>query len=169
MSSVGSEEHASSYEPAREFDHGIVPNDRGLRHLEVAPTPARGRSIARALLGLGGLITLASLFIIVGAHVVMAQQSFELDRVQEDTRRAVRRNLELREQVALASSPQRIIEAATALGMVRPGDYRTVPVPNLRVAPRRGAATSTTGGSGPETSGASTSGPSRPGDADRTP
>lgn len=154
---------------ARELDLPVAPPEDGPRHLKVAPRPARGRSLVRALLGLGGLATLASLFIIVGAHVVMAQQSFELDRVQEDTRRALRRNLELREQVALASSPERIISAAAALGMVRPGDYRTVVVPNLRTTPRGGTATSTSGGSGPSTSGASTSGPSQSGDADRTP
>lgn len=146
-----------------------LPDDRTQRHLEVAPTPLRGRSLVRAFVGLGGLVTLASLFVIVGAHVVMAQQSFELDRVQEDTRRALRHNLELREQVALASSPAHIIDAAADLGMVRPGDYRTVIVPNLRVTPPRRPATDPTSASSLRTTDPSGPGASPTGDADRTP
>jgi cell division protein FtsL len=91
---------------------------RSDRHLEVAPAPRRGRQLARVFVGLGVLLTIGSLFGIVAANVVMAQQSFELDTVQERQRDAQRRNAELRAEVARLSSPARIVTEAQQLGMV---------------------------------------------------
>ena len=92
------------------------------RHLEVAPDhsakQSRRRALTRALVGLGLLITVLSLFIIVASNVVMAQQSYELGTVRDRQREATRRNAELRAEVAELSSPSRIVEQAEALGMI---------------------------------------------------
>lgn len=96
----------------------VRPRRREFRHLEVAPGPRRRDQLARVLVALGFLITIGTLFGVVAANVVMAQQSFELDSVLERQRDAQRRNAELRADVARLSSPERIVSEAEGLGMV---------------------------------------------------
>ncbi len=88
------------------------------RHLDVAPEPARRRRLARLAIAAGLLGTVLSLFIIVAANVVMAQQSFDLETVRGDQQDAQRRNASLRADVARLSSPARIVDEAKKLGMV---------------------------------------------------
>lgn len=88
------------------------------RHLRLAPTPTRRQRLARVFVAFGGLLTIASLFIIVASNVVMAQHSYELGEIRERQREAQRRNGELRAEVAELSSPARIVAEAEALGMV---------------------------------------------------
>jgi cell division protein FtsB len=97
--------------------------DSSRRHLQVAPDPAGRRRLARVLVALGVVITVMSLFVIVASNVVMAQQSFELEKVQDRQRAAQRRNAELRAVVARLSSPTRIVSEAERLGMVPATDF----------------------------------------------
>jgi cell division protein FtsL len=105
-------------EPERQPPERRPETSRPERRLEVAVSPRPRRQLARALVALGVLATVLSLFVIVATNVVMAQQSFELDKVQERRRDANRRNAELRADVARLSSPSRIITEAERLGMV---------------------------------------------------
>ncbi len=110
------------------------------RHLRVAPTPTRRQRRARVLVAFGVLLTILSLFIIVAANVVMAQQSYELGSIREHQRDAIRRNGELRAEVAMLSSPARIVEQAEALGMVQAERFGfveadTEPAPGVAAEP----------------------------------
>jgi hypothetical protein len=93
------------------------------RHLGVAPEPARRRRLTGFAVAAGLLATVLSLFVIVAANVVMAQQSFELDTIRERQQLAQRRNATLRADVARLSSPSRIIDEAKKLGMVPAHDF----------------------------------------------
>jgi hypothetical protein len=87
-------------------------------HLRVAPD-ARGRRLRARLLMVGiALLTVASLFTLVGFRVVGAQSAFTLDRLTKQRTNEQLRYERLREDVARRSSPAAIISAARGLGMV---------------------------------------------------
>jgi hypothetical protein len=64
------------------------------------------------------LVTVASLFTLVGFRVVAAQSAFTLDRLTKERTNEQLRYERLREDVARRSSPAAIIAAARGLGMV---------------------------------------------------
>jgi hypothetical protein len=93
---------------------GVSPRD----HLRVAPD-ARWRRLRARLLMVGvALVTVASLFTLVGFRVVAAQSAFTLDRLTKERNNEQLRYERLREDVARRSSPAAIIAAARGLGMV---------------------------------------------------
>lgn len=67
----------------------------------------------------------ALFFVVLAGSVAIQAQRIEsqhrIDRVQEELVQAERRNRELRADVAVAESPERIMAAANELGMVEPG------------------------------------------------
>lgn len=89
----------------------------GEKHLRVAPDLASRRRRTRLLAWGATLVTVASLFALVAFHVLAVQQSFALDRLTEQREAEARRYEHLRKEVAAASAPEAIVEAARALGM----------------------------------------------------
>ncbi len=114
------------------------------RHLDVAPNPHRGSRLARFLVAVGIAATVVCLFVIVAANVVMAQQSYELDRVRAQQQDAQRSNAELRSEVARLSSPSRIVTEAERLGMIPATDFGFVQSTGAHDAPVNGDAVAET-------------------------
>jgi hypothetical protein len=77
----------------------------------------RRRRARLAMWGLG-LLTVASIFVLVGFHVVAVQHTFQLDRLARERATEELRYERLREQVATLSAPDAIVAAATKQGMV---------------------------------------------------
>jgi hypothetical protein len=84
--------------------------------------------------------------VLAGSVAIQAQRiesQHRIDRVQEELLQAERRNRELRADVAVAESPERIMAAANDLGMVEPGPVlplvpeieRTDPTASVAPAP----------------------------------
>jgi hypothetical protein len=98
----------------------LQPRDPGgsRDHLRVAPDVRRRRLRARLLMVAIALVTVASLFTLVGFRVVAAQSSFALDRLTKERTNEQLRYERLREDVARRSSPASVIAAARHLGMV---------------------------------------------------
>jgi cell division protein FtsL len=72
----------------------------------------------------------ASLFAMVGFHVVLAQSQVEIDRLEQQVADEQHRYEQLRFEVSALSSPARIVSRAAELGMVAPtGAATVVPVP----------------------------------------
>jgi cell division protein FtsL len=65
-------------------------------------------------------VLVVALFGVVGAHVGLAQQQFRLDALERDAANEETRYEKLRLEVAQLESPDRIVAAAQALGMVPP-------------------------------------------------
>lgn len=80
--------------------------------------------IARPRLGLVGTVLLgavfAALFALAAMHTLVVQAQFRLDRLEQQVAERVERVEALRVDVARAESPEAIVAAAEALGMVRP-------------------------------------------------
>jgi hypothetical protein len=100
--------------------------DRALdpsRHLRVVQPGERTR---RRLTPYGGLLLTAILFLVMaglaGAHTLIAQGQIRLDELDGKVRTEQARYQRLREEVAAAESPERIVAAAQAQGMVTPDD-----------------------------------------------
>jgi hypothetical protein len=87
-------------------------------HLRVAPDARRRRLRARLLMVGITLVTVASLFTLVGFRVVAAQSAFTLDRLTKARTNEQLRYERLREDVARRSSPAAIISSSRGLGMV---------------------------------------------------
>jgi hypothetical protein len=64
------------------------------------------------------MVTVASLFTLVAFHVFAAQSAFTLDELSKQRENEQLRYERLREEVARQSSPEAVISAARALGMV---------------------------------------------------
>jgi hypothetical protein len=113
-------------------------------HLRVAPDVRRRRLRARLLMIGIALLTVASLFTLVGFRVVAAQSAFTLDRLSKERTNEQLRYERLREEVARRSSPTAIIAAARARGMIpanrqefltAPAAARRDPTPNATPPP----------------------------------
>lgn len=107
-----------------------APAERGrARHLRPAPDLHRRRRRVRLALAAGVLVSAASLFLIVASNVLIAQGQFELAELagQQDVEQ--QRYERLRLEVAERSSPEKVVSAAVALGMVVPDqiDYVSAP------------------------------------------
>ncbi len=88
------------------------------QHLRVAPDAGRRRLRARLLMCGIAVLTVVSVFTLVGFRVVAAQSSFTLDRLSKERTNEQLRYERLREEVASRSSPGAIIAAASQRGMV---------------------------------------------------
>jgi hypothetical protein len=93
------------------------------RHLRVVEPGERTR---RRLTPYGGLVLTAVVFVIMaglaGAHTLIAQGQLRLDELDAKVRTEQARYQRLRQDVAAAESPERIVAAAEAQGMVTPED-----------------------------------------------
>jgi cell division protein FtsL len=117
--------------PARHLrpDPGAVV--RPQRRPEVAPRPhlrvvQPGERTMRRLTPFGGVVLTALVFAVlaalVGAHTLIAQGQMRLDSLDRKVQDEQARYQQLRKQVAEAESPDRIVAAAEAQGMVSPTD-----------------------------------------------
>ena len=96
-------------------------NDEGAPsrdHLRVAPDSVRQRRRNRLLMAGIVLLTIVSLFALVGFRVIAAQSAFTLDRLSKERTNEQLRYERLREEVARRSSPDAVISAALQRGMV---------------------------------------------------
>jgi cell division protein FtsL len=83
-----------------------------------------------------GVMIVGSLVAVVGFHVVLAQSQVELDRLEQQVGEEQHRYEQLRFEVSALSSPARIVNRATELGMTAPTGVATVvPVPTDPAAP----------------------------------
>jgi cell division protein FtsL len=111
------------------------------RHLRPAPRPERrpapaarphlrvvqpGERTLRRLTPFGGIVLTALLFAVLaalaGAHTLIAQGQIRLDDLDQQVQEQQARYQQLRKDVAEAESPERIVAAAEAQGMVAPSD-----------------------------------------------
>ena len=85
-----------------------------------------GERTLRRLTPLGGVVLSAVLFVVLaalaGAHTLIAQGQIHLDGVDAKVQVEQARYQELRKDLAQAESPERIVAAAEAAGMVTPND-----------------------------------------------
>jgi hypothetical protein len=137
-----------------------VPAARGAypaRRLSARPAPARPGAASRPALRLAtytrsgrvaAFVVLASIFTLVSAvvfHVILAQGQLQLDTLSREISSARREYEVHRLKTSILSSPQRIIQEAQRLGLVRPEDPPTyLQVPGATAAPSVGGETTTT-------------------------
>lgn len=83
----------------------------------------------RLALAAGVLVSSASLFLIVASNVLIAQGQFELAELAGQRDVEQQRYERLRLEVAERSSPEKVVSAAVALGMMVPDqiDYVSAP------------------------------------------
>jgi hypothetical protein len=98
--------------PAERREHLRVvrPDERTMRRL----TPKAGVALTALLF--------ATLFAVAGAHTLIAQGQIRLDGLDEQVRTEQARYQQLRKDVAEGESPERVVAAAEAQGMVAPSD-----------------------------------------------
>lgn len=109
-----------SAQPSRRPVSSPAPRREGAArsHLHVAPDSSRRRRRTRIAVWGSALVTAVALFVLVSFHVVAVQHAFELDSLQKQRNEEELRYERLRAQVASLSSPQAVVEAAEAQGMV---------------------------------------------------
>jgi len=130
-------------------------------HPRRAPTPARRAArprlrvidaaaqrrvsrVRRMLWAFAGLVA-CSLIATVVFHVVVVQSQLQLDRLERDVANGQDRYEQLRLQVALLTSPERVVTRAQALGLVPSTEAPTpVAVPGGTVPPWADDSTATT-------------------------
>lgn len=129
--------HAPSYAPPR-VRPAPAPGQRQARP-NVRPVPRHapgerpelrvvqpGERTLRRLTPLGGVVLSALLFVVLaalaGAHTLIAQGQMRLDDLDAQVQQEQTRYQQLRKDVAAAESPERIVAAAQADGMVTPND-----------------------------------------------
>jgi len=114
----------------------------GSPHLSPAPDAGRRRGVRPALVA-GVIISAASLFLLVVCNVLIAQGQFERTKLVVRQEAEQHRYEDLRLDVAERSSPEAIVSAAVALGMVVPDQVEYIEAAVL-VAPGSGDRTATT-------------------------
>jgi len=111
----------------RDFDRRRPrPAAKPPQHLRVVEQAEFGDVRRRRLVRLGGVVVaglvVAVLFVSVGMHVMLAQNQFQLDRLNAQAEAQQAQYQKLRLDVDRLAAPQRIIAAAQGrLGMVQPG------------------------------------------------
>jgi cell division protein FtsL len=88
----------------------VQPHERTVRRL----TPKAGVALTA--------LVFATLFAVAGAHTVIAQGQIRLDDLDRQVQTEQARYQQLRKNVAQQESPERIVAAAEAQGMVTPQD-----------------------------------------------
>lgn len=104
------------------------------RHLTVLPggrqdsvaEPEPRRGVGIRFIAMATAVVSALVFGVVLLHVMLAQSSFELQRVHEKLVTEETRFRQMRFEVATAEAPARIHEAAANIGLVVPGEQRYV-------------------------------------------
>ncbi len=133
MNAEPSRRHPQLPDPQRESP---VPRreDPARPHLRVAPDVFRRRRRARLAVWGVTAISVASLFVLVAFHVFAVQYAFQLDRLDRARVVEERRYERLRADVATRSSPDAVVAAAQALGLVPAERIEYLEVPEA--APR---------------------------------
>lgn len=103
------------------------------RHLQVIPggLQEKGETAARKparpqrapnvrFMAAASMVTTLFVFGVVVLNIILAQSSFELQRVHEEVAREEARYRQMRYQVATAEAPAELVEAAAAIGLVAP-------------------------------------------------
>jgi cell division protein FtsL len=106
-------------EPTRPQEAAPRPNLRVLRDGEGATEAERAR-LVRVAVVLATAVGALCLFGVVVFHVLLTQNQFRLDKLQEESIERQAEYDRLRLQVAELESPDRIVAAAQNLGMVTP-------------------------------------------------
>lgn len=101
--------------------------------LRLVPAP-RTRTRVRMVLTLSTILVFGVMLLAAAVHTTIVSGQRELDQVDQRIAETSRQNQSLRLEVAELESPARIVEAATAEGMVVPEDVTWL-------APQAGAAT----------------------------
>lgn len=109
----------------------LAPTQSQPTPLRVAPTPRRRIRVA---LTLSVVLTVGSLFALVGINVVIAQGQFELDRLSAEAEAEQRRYEDLRLEVAQLVAPENVVRAAEDLGLVGADTVEYLDVPIVGVA-----------------------------------
>jgi hypothetical protein len=80
-------------------------------------------------LWIGGIVSVASLFLLVAFNVLMVQGQFDLERLAEERTLEQKQYEKLRDEVARLAAPGSIVPKATALGLVAASGTRFVHAP----------------------------------------
>lgn len=117
------------------------------RHLSLVARRARRRAHRRLVAYLVGAGILAVAFGLVGLHVVIAEEQFHLDKLQQEASNAQAKYEKLRLSVAQLEAPARIVSVAEGHGMQQPGSVTYVPAPKVEAkgGQRAGGRASTAG------------------------
>lgn len=137
---------APQLDPRRAPRRGPAPEPARRDHLRVVQP---GERTMRRLTPLGGVALTALLFVVLaalaGAHTFIAQGQIRLDDLDQRVAEEQARYQQLRKDVAQAESPERIVTAAEAQGMVMPDDLQYLQPPTddgVRSAGERSASES---------------------------
>ena len=87
---------------------------------------ARRARRVRRMLWTFAVMVVCSMVAVVGFHVVLAQSQVQLDRFEREVAEQQHRYEQLRFEVSVLSSPERIVSRATELGMVAADGPTTV-------------------------------------------
>jgi hypothetical protein len=90
-------------------------------HLAVVESPRRRHRLRGVLFGLAGVVALA-LFTLVASHALLAQSQVAIDRLDQETTQAEHRYEQARYAHAALAAPDRIVQRASALGLVAPAE-----------------------------------------------
>jgi cell division protein FtsL len=125
------------------------------RHLRLVENQARRRAGRRRLLVILGIASAAVVCLaLVALHVLIAENQFRLDRLQEQAATEQASYEKLRLQVAQLEAPARIVSQAEGqLGMVQPASVNYLPattIPAASTAGRGENGTTTATGSSPQ-------------------
>ncbi len=120
----------------------------------VEPNAWRSRRRLRLLGALLAFVMVLAPFAIVALHVMMAQQQFDLQRINTQLDQATRRNQNLRELTDQNSSAQSIVSKAMSDGLIMPPKVTPIPVPaSAAPSPADGSVAPASGGSGSSSGG----------------
>jgi cell division protein FtsL len=111
------------------------------RHLRVAEATRRRRRV-RVAMWASALLTALALFVLVAFHVLAVQHAFAIDDLAEQRKVEELKYERLRTEVATLSSPESIVEAAKALGMIPASQVEYIDAPGA--APHSSAPDRTT-------------------------
>ncbi|MCB2222946.1 MAG: hypothetical protein KQH83_02130 [Actinobacteria bacterium] len=78
-----------------------------------------------------GVTTVAAFFLMIWSRIALDHTAFVLQEVERETSAEWSRHKDLELEVARLQAPERIVEAATEMGMVYPDTVRTVEVAGL--------------------------------------
>jgi len=97
----------------------------------VAINHGRQRRAIWRIWALVAVTIMAAFFLMIWSRIALDRAAFELQEIAHETTVAESRYWELRLESARLQAPDRIIEAATEMGMVYPATVRTVEVAGL--------------------------------------
>jgi len=129
-----SENAVQEAEPARQEPEDVP------RHLRLVDREARRRTNRRHVVVSAAFAGIAMVFLaLVTLHVLIAENQFRLDQLQQQASAQQERYEKLRLEVAELEAPARIVSAAEGpLGMRQPGSVTYLPAPPTTATPTSG-------------------------------